>query len=203
MSATTLDPYTEKAQNTEITPQKKIDGLKEIIHKVETAMLTTRSADGFMHARAMTPAKPNDGESIGLHLAFIGNNASGKFNELKNDDHCNVSFYDEKTTNWVSIAGTARITQDRLVIKKYWSPMVGAYFGDLHDGVHKGNEEDPRVSVIEIIPKEISYWVSNAGAITRKAEEAIGVATGRVQTPGELRTITSEEIQLVEGLHRQ
>jgi len=42
-------------------------------------------------------------------------------NEIKNDVHVNVSFYDEKTTNWASIAGTARITQDHEFIMKFWS----------------------------------------------------------------------------------
>ena len=31
-------------------------GVKEIIHQVKTGMLTTRSADGHLHSRAMTPA---------------------------------------------------------------------------------------------------------------------------------------------------
>jgi hypothetical protein len=29
----------------------------------------------------------------------------------------------------------------------------------LKDGVHTGDENDPRVSVIEVIPKEIQYWL--------------------------------------------
>ena len=31
-------------------------GVKGIIHQVKTGMLTTRSADGHLHSRAMTPA---------------------------------------------------------------------------------------------------------------------------------------------------
>ena len=70
--STTLDPYTSQAQNNEHTLQEKIDGnivsllsrhcltvyiigLKEIIKSTKTAMLTTRSADGQFHSRAMNP----------------------------------------------------------------------------------------------------------------------------------------------------
>lgn len=51
-----LDPYSAKAQNDNLTPQEKVDGLHSIVKKVKTGMLTTRSADGLMHSRAMAPA---------------------------------------------------------------------------------------------------------------------------------------------------
>ena len=51
-----LDPYTAKAQNDNLTPQEKVDGLHSIVKKVKTGMLTSRSKDGHMHSRAMAPA---------------------------------------------------------------------------------------------------------------------------------------------------
>ena len=51
-----LDPYTAKAQNNNLTPQEKIDGLHAIVKSVKTGMLTTRSRDGHLHSRAMAPA---------------------------------------------------------------------------------------------------------------------------------------------------
>ena len=55
-SSKTLDPYTAKAENNNLTPQEKVDGLHTIVKKVKTGMLTTRAADGHMHSRAMAPA---------------------------------------------------------------------------------------------------------------------------------------------------
>jgi len=70
---------------------------------------------------------------------------------------------------------------------------IGSYFGDLGDGIHKGDENDPRVAVIEVVPDEIRYWLPMA---TR------GVALkGEVNAPGELRTITNEEVSALEGIH--
>ena len=51
-----LDPYTAKALNDNLTPQEKVQGLHTIVQKVKTGMLTTRSRDGQLHARAMAPA---------------------------------------------------------------------------------------------------------------------------------------------------
>ena len=51
-----LDPYTAKAQNDNLTPQEKIEGLHSIVKHVKTGMLTSRAPDGYLHSRAMSPA---------------------------------------------------------------------------------------------------------------------------------------------------
>jgi len=199
MSNKELDPYTANAEKHDITPQAKIDGLKEILKVVKTGMLTTRGTDGSLHSRAMTPVSPQSATQ--LSLIFFGNNASYKFEEIEQDSHVNVSFYDEKSTNWASFSGNARLSQDKELIKKHWSPMTAGYFGDLGDGTHKGDENDPRVSIIEVIPDEIHYWVATRTSIGQTVSVAISAITGKGSAPGELRTITKSEIQLTQGLH--
>ncbi|KAI0072433.1 hypothetical protein K474DRAFT_1693048 [Panus rudis PR-1116 ss-1] len=196
-----LDPYTAKAQNDNLSPQEKIEGLHEILKQVKTGMLTTRSADGCMHSRAMAPAGPFSPTQVSL--VFLANRASHKFDEIENDSHVNVSFYDEKSTNWASYSGKAYITQDKEKIKKHWSTATSAWFGDLGDGVHKGDENDPRVAVIEIIPDSVRYWVATSNAVGRAFDIAKGAVTGKAAAPGELRTITKEEIQLLEGIRHK
>lgn len=71
---------------------------------------------------------------------------------------------------------------------------MSAYFGDLKDGVHKGDAEDPRISVIEVVPDEIRYWVATKGSVARAAEVALSSVTGKTVVPGELRTITQPEV---------
>ena len=58
-----------------------------------------------------------------VSLIFIGNRVTHKFDEIENDSHVNVSFYDPSTTNWASYAGRARISQDKDLIAKHWNPM--------------------------------------------------------------------------------
>ncbi|KAF8972989.1 hypothetical protein BDZ97DRAFT_1649208 [Flammula alnicola] len=194
-----LDPYTSQCQDHNPTLQEKIDGLKEIIKSTQTAMLTTRSADGQFHARAMNPVAPDS--EMQLTLNFIANNASHKFEELQNDSHVNVCFLHPATTNWASFSGKATIMEDRDEIKKHWSSRLSAWFGDLKDGVHKGDVNDPRIALIQVIPDEIRYWHSTKSKIGTALEVKIDSVTGKVAAPGELRTITSDEIQLTQGLN--
>lgn len=56
-----------------------------------------------------------------LTLVFFANRVTHKFEEIENDSHVNVSFYDEKSTDWVSYSGVAKISQDKTKIEKHWS----------------------------------------------------------------------------------
>jgi len=194
-----LDPYTAEAENNRLTPQEKITGLREVIKSAKTAMLTTRSTDGHLHSRAMTPANPHN--ETELTLTFLANNTSHKFEEIENDSNVNVSFYDTDTTRWASYSGKARITQDKTLIEQHWSAQTASYFGDLKDGIHKGDQNDPRISIIQVIPDEIRYWFPTKGALGRAIDSGVGAVTGRATVPGQLRTITKTEIQLTQGLH--
>ena len=35
--------------------------------------------------------------------------------------------------------------------------MLKGWFGDLKDGKHTGNWDDPRVAVIQVVPSELRY----------------------------------------------
>jgi len=94
----------------------------------------------------------------------------------------------------LSIAGKAKLIDDREVVNKYWSAGTGAWFGDLKDGVHKGDSTDPRVSVIQVVPEEIRYWYPTKGKVLRAVEIGVDALTGQVASPGELRTITPAEV---------
>jgi general stress protein 26 len=93
-----------------------------------------------------------------------------------------------------SFSGKAKIVQDREVIKKHWSSVTSAWFGDLGDGVHKGDANDPRVSIIEVVPDEIRFWYPTATSVGRAMEIAVAAATGNTAAPGELHTITKDEV---------
>ncbi|KAG8988555.1 hypothetical protein FRB94_001899 [Tulasnella sp. JGI-2019a] len=192
------DQYTIKAEeHNKISPAQKIDDLSSILKATKFAMFTTRDKEGYMHSRAMALSSHE-----GLHLCFLSDKDSAKQEELDEVDQVNVSFIDTSSTNWVSVCGKAKTHQDREHIKKLWSPATKAWFGDLGDGIHKGDAEDPRIVVIEVIPDSIRYWFTNKTRIGQTVEIVSSAVTGKVASPGELRTITKQEIQAQEQMHR-
>ena len=64
-----------------------------------------------------------------VSVVFIANKASLKFDEIENDAHVNVSFYDPSSTNWASYSGVAKVSQDKAKIEKHWSSVYVAVRG--------------------------------------------------------------------------
>ncbi|KAH0827876.1 hypothetical protein J3R83DRAFT_3503 [Lanmaoa asiatica] len=210
-----LDPYSRIAESKDVPLLQRIADLQAVVKAAKTGMLVTRDPNGNLHSRAMAPANgvfelsfPLSSQFIlpllasgdsQLNLVFLANNVSSKFEEIENDSHVNVSFFDPSSTDWASYSGRARVTQDKEFIHKHWSGFVSGYIGNLGDGVHKGDEGDPRVAVIEIIPDEVKYWISKQSSISRAVQVAVSAAVGKATAPGELRTIRKEEVSATHG----
>lgn len=73
---------------------------------------------------------------------------------------------------------------------------IKGYIGDLKDGIHHGDADDPRVSAIQVIPDEIHYWFTTKGVISRTIQVAAASIMGHATAPGEMRTITKKEVSL-------
>ncbi|TIA90222.1 hypothetical protein E3P81_02540 [Wallemia ichthyophaga] len=190
------DPYSAKS-STNATPQEKLDLFHSIIKPVKTSMLVSRNTDNFLHSRAMTPVSVDH-----LTLYYIANVKSGKTKEFENDSHVNISYYDPASTNWASLAGTATVTQDQKVIESVWNPGLKAWFGDLGDGKHTGDKDDPRIMVIVVKPVSIHFWHNTSSKLGFTYEVVKGAVTGDVASPGELMTIENDEIELINGLKK-
>lgn len=105
-----------------------------------------------------------------------------------------MSFLDQVSGSWASISGTASIIQDQDVIKKYYSPSLQVWLGDLGDGVHDGGPDDPRIGVIRLEAKTVTYSIARKGAVKRAVETVRGAAKGEVPEVNLLREISEEEL---------
>ena len=50
------------------------------------------------------------------------------------------------------------------------------------------------MAIIEVVPDEIRYWL--ASSIPVSVQEAASTVQGKVTVPGELRTLTNEEVSI-------
>ncbi|PRP86902.1 hypothetical protein PROFUN_03650 [Planoprotostelium fungivorum] len=185
----TEDPY--KAKATENLPDKKtqFDELYGIVDAIKTSMLTTRRSDGLLTSRAMNPTQRK-----GPDFTYFTNIHGDKTPEIQNDEHVNVSYVDPSSSNWVSVSGIAKISQDRNKIKELYSPATKAWFGDLEDGVHDGGPEDPRIALIEVKAHSINYWYSK-GKLATVTEMVKGAITGETAAPGSLRFLSEQDVE--------
>ena len=83
---------------------------------------------------------------------------------------------------------------DKELVKKLYNPSLKAWFGDKGDGVHTGDATDPRMAVIEVKVDEIRHFHQVKTKIGTAVDVVASAITGNTAQPGEVRTITGEEI---------
>jgi general stress protein 26 len=133
--------------------EKKLDDLYKLIDGIETAMVTTRRADGHLVARPMQTQR----RTTGTDLWFMTNAESEKFEELARDPHVNVAYYKNRTREWVSVSGRAILTRDRDLIDSLYQPDWKIWLGDEGDGRRNGEPHDPRIGLILVEAQHVVY----------------------------------------------
>lgn len=186
----TADPYT--AKNTDETSLKeKVEDFTQFVDRTKFCLLTTKTSDGLLVSRAMALAAK---EGKGVDLIFHTNTESGKTDDLENSPDVNVGFIDS-AGEWASVSGKAKVETDRSRVREHYSPALKAWLGDLGDGKHDGGPEDPRIGLIRVSTKTITYAVSRKNFITSTIEVAKGIVTGESPAVNKLRHLEEAELQ--------
>ncbi|KAI4148105.1 MAG: hypothetical protein L6R39_002886 [Caloplaca ligustica] len=176
----------------ESTPKnEQFNELYSIVDGMKSSLLTTIRPNVGPVSRSMAVAK-----RVGPDFLYLANIHSEKFEDLKHDKTAQVTFQDTSTQNWVSITGECTTTDNADPrIKQIYSKGVNAWFGDLGDGVHTGGPEDPRMALIEVKAKYITYWKSTSTSIGFIKEVAQASLTGKVADTGVNRRLVEKDIQ--------
>lgn len=132
----------------------------------------------------------------GPDFLFLANKHSNKFSDLANNETAQLTFQNSSSQDWVSVSGTVVTTaNDDPRIKDLYSKGTSAWFGDLGDGVHNGTHEDPRMAIIELKAKYISYWKSTVSSLGFVKEVAQASLTGSVADTGVQRQLVQEDVE--------
>jgi general stress protein 26 len=133
-------------------------------------------------------------EGNGVDLIFHTNTESGKTDDLDAHPDINVAFINS-TGEWASFSGHASVEVDRAKVREHYSPALKAWLGDLGDGKHDGGPEDPRVGLIKVNAKTITYATSRKNYIASTVEVIKGAVTGETPAVNKLRHVSQSEIQ--------
>jgi general stress protein 26 len=138
--------------------------------KFSTAMLVTRRPDGQLRARPLTFA----GEHDGL-LCFSTSAESPKVAELSDDPRVAVTMQDD--SRYVSISGTAELSDDPALIEKLWREPWRVWFPE--------GKSDPELRILRVRPVLAEYWdQSGVKGIKYLIEMVKAYATGTTPPSG-------------------
>jgi general stress protein 26 len=179
----------EKSLDNEVPLEKKLDDLYALIDGIEVAMFTTRRPDGSLVSRPMQVQE----RAAGTDLWFVTNVESHKLEELADDPHVNLAFYRDRTREWVSVSGTAALSQDRRIIHELYKPDWRAWFGD-EGGARDGGPDDPRLALVLVEAQSVVYSKQDRPTPLVLFQVARAMVTGTPPKVADLRTLDASEL---------
>jgi general stress protein 26 len=168
---------------------KKIDELYDLIEGIETAMFTTRRADGLLVSRPMATQERIEGAD----LFFVTDSSTHKLDDLKLDPHVNCSYYNNRTHEWVSVSGVAHVSKNRSKIRQLYKEEWKAWLDD-QGGDRDGGPTDSRISLILVEADYACYMKVNKARPIILFETLKGMVTGSRRVPGQVQEVTGAEL---------
>jgi len=164
-----------------VPTEKKLAQLYELIDGIETAMLTTRTRDGALVSRPMQ----TQARRAGTDLWFMTSVDSGKVDELIAEPQVNLGYYKDGTREYVSVSGSAHVTQDKAMIHQLYKPDWKAWLGD-EGGERDGGPDDPRIALIEVKAESAYYLKSTQPRLIALFSVAKAILTGNPPKAGDM-----------------
>ena len=164
--------------------KSQIEQLYGLIEDLDTAMLTTRREDGRLVSRPMA----NQERVGGADLWFVTEKDSDKVREIRHDPNVNLAYYKDRTREWVSVAGTASIVEDRAKIRELYKPDWKIWFAQ--DGLpgdeRAGTADDPRMVLIGVRAEVATWMTLNKPQPLVLLEIVKGAVTGKDPNLGDM-----------------
>ena len=172
-----------------MAPAQKLDELYDLIEGIETAMFTTRRPTGQLVSRPMaTQSRIQEAD-----LWFVTDSEADKLDDLSLDPHVNCAYYNNKSKEWVSVTGVARVSRNKTKIRQLYKENWKAWFGD-EGGDRDGGPNDPRIALILVDADSASYMKVNRAKPMVLFQAIRSRVTGHRPTPPEVREITGAEL---------
>jgi general stress protein 26 len=180
----------DKNTDNNVPLEKKLEDLYKLIDGIETAMLTTRKPDGSLVSRAMQTQR----RTAGVDLWFMSNWFSEKLDEIATNPQVNVSYYRDRTREWVSVSGRAIISRDRNLIRGLYQPDWKAWLGD-NGGAEDGGADDPRIALILVTAESVTYSKKDRPTPVVLFNLVKGMITGEPPKVADLREVSGDELR--------
>ena len=161
-----------------------LDELWKLVEGIETAMLTTRRADGHMVSRPMATQK----RASGADFWFATMDHMPKVAEISGEPRVNLAYYKDRTREWVSVSGDAFVSKDRAKIRELWAPDWKFWFPN-EGGKKDGGAEDPRIVLIGVRAVSAQYLTLEKPQALVLFDLVKAKLTGKTPEFGEVKSI--------------
>lgn len=152
-----------------------IDRAWELMKQIGFAMLVTHDG-GKLRARPMSAYLEREQNAI----FFLTDARRHKDEEIARNPSVNLSFANSSDQKYVSITGTASVSNDRTRIRELFSTPAKAWWD---------SPEDPNIRILKVLPDEAEFWDS-PGSIISYVKMAPAAVSGTRPQIGENRKVS-------------
>jgi general stress protein 26 len=153
---------------------RNVDRTWELMKKIGFAMLVTRDGDK-LRSRPMS-AYPQREENA---IYFLTDARHHKDEEIARNASVNLSFADASSQKYVSVTGSAAVSNDRSKIRELFSTPAKAWWN---------SADDPNIRVLKIVPDDAEFW-DTPGAVVSYVKMAAAAVTGTRPDIGDNRKV--------------
>lgn len=146
----------------------------DMMKKLTFAMLATRDGD-TIRSRPMAATVEPDNNAI----YFLTDARRHKDDEIARDHNVNLGFADASAQKYVSVSGTAAVSNDRAKIKELFTVAAKAWWD---------SPDDPNIRLLTVTPHEAEYWDS-PGTIVSYVKMAMAAVSNTRPDLGENRKV--------------
>ena len=137
----------------------------DLMKKIGFAMLVTHDGDK-LRARPMSAYLARDENMI----YFLTDARRHKDEDIARNPGINLSFADAGSQTYVSLTGTATVSNDRGKIRELFSTTAKAWWD---------SAEDPNIRVLKITPEDAEFWDSPGTVISYVKMAAAAISGSR------------------------
>lgn len=152
-----------KENNHTLPADEAIDRIWELAEKIDVCMFTTW--DGEQQRSRPMSARIRREENA---IYFLTDLEGHKLTEIEKYPHVSLAWADNGGHKYVVIAGDAKVSNDRAMIKELWSNFDKAWWDDA---------SDPQIRLLKVTPDDGQLWDS-PNALVAGAKMLIAAATG-------------------------
>ncbi|HLS68898.1 MAG TPA: pyridoxamine 5'-phosphate oxidase family protein [Kiloniellales bacterium] len=122
----------------------------ELMEQIGFCMLASLDGEDIRSRPMMAHADRSE------HAIYFLTDVEGhKDEEVARNPHVNLAFADSGSHKYLSVSGSATVSNDREKVRELWATPAKAWWDD---------PDDPAIRVLKVVPKDAQYW-EGAGSL--------------------------------------
>jgi len=152
MSTKSINLNQSEENHADLAGEEAVQKIRELVEEAQTCFFcTVARVEGSTGVRPMSVQQVDDDGN----LWFLSASDSHKNLELEQDATVDLYFQGSAHSDFLHLKGVATVSEDREKIAELWEPMSQTWF--------TGGIDDPRITVIRVVPSEGYYWDNKHG----------------------------------------